>query len=104
MPSELNGVTADVVNSVYFLQGNHMAFNTHVKKDTTIILPQTTFAIGKYTRKGNLKKGIMLDIETTDNCGLIKHTKAVVNKNGLFVSDTDTTAIVYFLVSNLKVE
>lgn len=104
MSSELNGVTADVVNSVYFLQGNHMAFNTHVKKDTTIILPQTTLSIGKYTRKGNLKKGIMLDIETTDNCGLIKHTKAVVNKNGLFVSDTDTTAVVYFLVSNLKVE
>lgn len=102
MPGELEGNKADVINSVYFLRDGYITFNTCVKKDSTIILPQTVTAIGTYESKGNLKKGIQLDIETTDSYGIINHNKGLVNKHGLFISESDTTAVVYFLVSNLK--
>ena len=104
IPSEVDGTTAVVVNSVYFLKDNHVTFNTYVKKDSTLILPQTTTAMGTYTSSGTLEKGIHLDIETSDEYGLSKHTKAMINKYGLFVSDTDTTSTVYFLVSNIKLK
>ena len=104
MPSEVEGMTANVINSVYFLRDNHVSFNTCVKKDTTVILPQTTTALGTYTSSGSLRKGIHLDIETFDEYGLRKHTEAVVNKYGLFISDTDSTSTVYFLVSNIKIK
>ena len=104
MPGELEGKKADVINSVYFLRDGYITFNTCVKNDSTIILPQTETAIGTYKSKGNLKKGIQLEIETSDSYGVVNHKKGLVNKHGLFISETDTTAVVYFLVSNIKLK
>lgn len=92
---EYAGVKGDIVTSLYFINKNEIQVNVCVKQGSTIIVPITTIAYGTYTQKGNLKKGVRVEISTSDLYDNQHKQYGVIVPEGMVLSETDSVAKVY---------
>lgn len=92
---ELAGEKGDIITSLYFMEDGQMRTNICVKRDSTILVPITTTAYGTYTYKGNLKKGVKVDITSSDLYDNEKKQSGVITPGGMLLSETDSIARVY---------
>lgn len=92
---ELAGEKGDIITSLYFMEDGQVRTNVCVKRDSTILVPITTVSYGEYTYKGNLRKGVKVNITTSDLYDNEKKQYGVITSKGMLLSETDSIARVY---------
>jgi hypothetical protein len=99
-PVEKDGVTGNILTSVYFWDKSTVSFYTAVEKDSAIIVEPYLSALGKYSCEGKIKKGVKftVDMQTIDNENL--SYKGILTLDGMVLVSPNSVAKGYNLVRN----
>ena len=99
-PAELYGEKCNIITSLYFWNENTMNINTCIVQDTTILVPATMTANGSYSAKGNLKKGVEIQLNVYNTFDNQETYQGIIKKEGMVLVSQDSIARVYNKVSN----
>lgn len=102
--TELAGKKGNVFTSLYFMEEDQMCINTSVEQDSSMLIPPVVASSGTYKNKGNLAKGVKLELNLVDNYGLKETKNGLITKDAMYLFETDSIARVYKKVSNLKLK
>jgi len=99
-PTELDGTKCNLITSLYFWDKKTMNFNASIVKDTTLIVPATLTANGQYKAKGNLRKGVQLELDVTNLLNQQEKYVGIIKSKGMILVYPDSTARAFNKVSN----
>lgn len=99
-PTELYGEKCNLITSIYFWDKSNMNFNQCLTKDTIILVPPTLTADGSYKSKGNLKKGVKVQMDVTNSLSMQEYYYGLIKPEGMVLVSPDSIAKVYNKVSN----
>lgn len=101
---ELGNKEANIITSLYFFEDNQMCFNTCIEQDTAIIVKPITVAYGEYEYQGNIKKGIKVNIKSTDLDGIEQTHSGIITKEGMLLSVSDSIARTFVKIKNVTLK
>lgn len=102
--TELAEKKGNVFTTLYFVDDKNMCINTSVEQDSAMLIPPVVTSYGTYTNKGNLSKGVELELSLVDDYGFKEEKKGVITKDAMYLFETDSIARVYKKMSNLKLK
>lgn len=99
-PAELYGRKCNVITSLYFWDAKTMNFNTCIMQDTTVLVPTIMTANGSYSAKGNLKKGVKVQLNVKNIQNKEEKYYGLIKEKGMVLISPDSIAKAYNLVTN----
>lgn len=101
-PTELYGEKCNVITSLYFWDEKTMNINVSVVKDSILIVPATMTANGTYLAKGNLRKGVQLQLNITNSFDKNEVYNGLIRQEGMVLVSPDSIAKAYNKISNVS--
>lgn len=98
-PATMGNEEGVIINSLYFTSDDKVFMKTGVGQGSEVIAKPIFSGYGTYTCSGNLKKGIIFNINTqTSTIGKKMDYKGLITSEGMILIEPDSTAYIYYQI------